>query len=552
MVNIDTTRTALSPDVYPQTVSTSLAPKRHLRRSNQDLKTDQIYRFIMGEDCQITPLEEEEKNDLQDAFMTLLLQNKKFPLSLSKLVEEFESTNALKEKHIFHIAEGGQVEWSSETARLDRTFRLAVYLQMHQEEQDVWISTGTNIDDTEDEFLQLMAWDSKNQAFNFYQRNVAWIWSGNSHHAIFPNTRGKGPFSGHVNGSPVMKELEAPWVHWHSSEAEISANIFSAEDSFPKSSFFNDRKKADNFEKIVKAGISRWNAARLTKPEHLKPLFLFRQILDNTTINLRSTKNESEGIEDEDTVRLPFTFFLNTQAFSALGLNFPIKAPEVKGGLYKECLEELEFKLQAEDFTKKGDTHFALVAPEPAYEDYDLLGKLIAQKIIDSRLAACLLMVDFPNSIYSNSRKKLLDYVTDDLEQLANNIVNSEDAKKPHTPEAEFTQYWEQSKEEGWKQLFTQRIKQYFIKLKEQMETKEGFNGLIRLLEYRKALFRHQPIYEFDLTLPFTNISNQVSPLKMNEEGQVVTIDACFHLEINLANSSMHVEQQLTLSGGND
>jgi hypothetical protein len=28
-------------------------------------------------------------------------------------------------------------------------------------------------------------------------------------------------FDSHVNGSLVMKELKAPWTHWHSSRAKI-------------------------------------------------------------------------------------------------------------------------------------------------------------------------------------------------------------------------------------------------------------------------------------------------------------------------------------------
>ena len=70
-------------------------------------------------------------------------------------------------------------------------------------------------------------------------------------------------------------------------------------------------------------------------------------------------------------------------------------------------LARYDFRLQAGAFSQKGDTFFAFFVPAAAREDVVLLQQLIARGIITKRLAACLMMVDFANPVYSDHRRRL-------------------------------------------------------------------------------------------------------------------------------------------------
>ena len=169
-------------------------------------RANKIFRFIMGKDTEVIPITDDNaKGWLQDSFAEQILKQGKFPLTLRTVVKEMQEAKIVKNMEVHHIAEGGQIPWSDATATLNRTFRLALSLPSKQ--GDTFISTGIDVD-SETQFLQLMSWDSKNLGFNFYQRRKGvWIWSGNSQHALERESRGKGPFSGHINGGPVMKEF---------------------------------------------------------------------------------------------------------------------------------------------------------------------------------------------------------------------------------------------------------------------------------------------------------------------------------------------------------
>ena len=60
-------------------------------------------------------------------------------------------------------------------------------------EVDVLISAST-IPDSEEQFLQLLAWDPTNRVYNYYERRLdTWIWAGNSHHALGPPPEERDP-----------------------------------------------------------------------------------------------------------------------------------------------------------------------------------------------------------------------------------------------------------------------------------------------------------------------------------------------------------------------
>jgi len=337
-----------------------------------------------------------------------------------------------------------------------------------------------------------------------------------------------------------MKELRAPWHNWHSQAVSIQDSALAPDDPLRQDDLFKDRVGAEELEIFVRAGIRRWNQARFDHyvSEDGKTLrnvsFLMRQLLDTTTVNLATSVQRSKQITEDKTLTLPTTFFVNLEAFeNVLALELDFSPVSVSGKFYRESLIKYDFSLKDENHTFKGDSFFAFLIPEPSFEDTSVLALLIEKKFISPRFAACLLMVDFQNPVFSARRKKLLKYVSDDAElQNAGDVIsnieakfvasieNVEDTVAPLSPEKEFLENWHLP-EDNWRQIFAEKINIFFCKLAEEAQTEEGFDGWVRLAESRRREFRRRPLAEFRLTTPETNIPKDAPLLQMNTDGSV-------------------------------
>jgi hypothetical protein len=392
--------------------------------------------------------------------------------------------------------------------------------------------------------LQVIGWDPHHEVYHYYERRAGtWIWAGNSWHALTEPTRGKGPFDSHVNGALVMKELRFPWNHWHSDSARIQDTVLAPQDPLRHEPLFQQRANAEELERfVVRPGIRQWNEARLKRALLTNasltdvPLFL-RQILETTTVNLTSSGQESHLVNDRDFLTLPSTFFLNTEALvDYIGLNPEISPVQVEGRLYRESLRHFDFALQdGSGFRQPGDTFFAFLVPEVAFEDLDVLNLLLQRRVLSPRFAACLLMVDFPNPVFSPRRKQLMAYVpaiamlSPTSSDLETRFVAAIEAAVERTvlpqesPEQEFLAFL-RLPDTDWQRVFAQRIEGYFAALTVRARTQEGFNDFVRLAESRRREFRRRPLAEFRLTIPVTNISLDAPTLQMREDGSVVEV----------------------------
>jgi hypothetical protein len=504
-----------------------------------------IYRFIVGKDTLKPQSMSQDEADkwLKDPFAELLLKQNIFPLTANKVIEEFEKTketqNGLKKFTVSHIAEGGQIPWNTATDKMNRTFRLVLALDVKGGiGTDVFISTGIDVD-SEKQFLQLMSWDTTNRAFNFYQRlHSFWIWSGNSFHALETETRNKGPFSGHINGGPIMKELKIPWQNWSSMNAKISSIVLPPDHPFLKHRFFIDTTLftgGEQLEKIIKATIGHINNSRIRQINEGKVNnfdYFLRQILETKNLNLTSSSIASQSINDNTKVVLPITFFANFDALSELDLEIDVEPIVITGKIYKENLKKFDFALESDGVRLSGDTHFAFLVPEPAFEDADLLSKMVEKEMISKKLAACLLMVDFTNPVFSTRRASLLSYAPKEItvgkrgadldEKFVKSVLSSGKDTQIGTPEEEFIANWKLS-DEKWNAVFTDKIVGYFTCLQKKAQTQEGYDDIVRLAESRRALFKKTKLYEFPLTFPVSNISMDAL-LEMKPEGIVQPI----------------------------
>jgi hypothetical protein len=318
------------------------------------LQQGRLYRFVLGLDPVPRPMEDTEAATLLgDPFAELLLKRGRFPLSLEELLAALDAVAddpaGLPEQQCFLAADGGQIDWTPATADLNRQMRFVV-ARARDGDTRLLISSST-VPDSTTQFMQLLAWDQGNRVYNYYERRGGtWLWAGNSRHALAPETRGRGPFDSHVNGSLVMKELRQPWNGWHSTSASIQDTVLAPGDPLRTMPLFRDRASAHDLEtNVVRPGIERWNRARIEAAtasggELADVPYFMRQVLETTTVNLASSSQQSDQLDDHASLTLPVTFFLNAEALlDSIGLTPDIDNVDVPGRLYRESLRRYHF-----------------------------------------------------------------------------------------------------------------------------------------------------------------------------------------------------------------
>jgi len=204
--------------------------------------------------------------------------------------------------------------------------------------------------------------------------------------------------------------------------------------------------------------------------------------------------------------------------------------PTVAGELYLKALVTHGFRLVEREFTQDGDTFFAFVVPEAALEDNEVVAQMVARGIATARFAACVLMVDFPNPVFSPARAHLLRYVGRSpaldarggglSDQLAGAITDAAEATPMGSPERTFAANWALP-EDGWADEFAGRIQGYLEAVGRRIGTPEGFDDYVRLAESRRREFAGLRLNEFSLTLPATTIPPDAPLLEMAEDGTV-------------------------------
>ncbi|MDX6691392.1 MAG: hypothetical protein QOG15_2849 [Solirubrobacteraceae bacterium] len=481
-----------------------------------------VHRFLVGSDPGPVKLSQAEATaQLGDPLATLLFLKGVFPRTGTELAGALRAAagdaDPLARIQTFVLAEGSDIVFSAETASLDRGVRFVVAIG--GDKPDVIIS----VFGPDDAFIEAMGWDRARGGFNFYRTvHGAWMFAGNSRHALTGPTAGKGPFESHVSGGPLMKELRFPWVNWNSPRGGIPASIFAPDDPLPRHPWFTGKLNADVFEKITRASIARWNKVRFAERAESARVVL-RQVVESQTVNLICSSTESRLAQTaQSPVALPQTFFVDSEALTEiLGLPAP-PAITVSSELYRSTLERFEFRRAAPGFERAGDTRFAFVVPERAFEDTSAVREATKSGLISERLAACLLMVDFPNPVFSARRASLLAHASDVpdaqfSQATADAILAAAQPSPQGSPEREFAERWDAG--EDWKSAFTPLLEDYYATLRPRAETQDGFDDYTRLAQSRRARLREMPIFENKLLLPESNLPAQ--QLEMRPDGTV-------------------------------
>lgn len=498
----------------------------------------QLQRFIEGIDQAPKPMGSNEIEDqLNDPLATALLRKGILPSNVDELVGALNrSGGTTDDQKSYFISESGKIEDGQGTGTLSRKFRMVITWPKNN--PTVLISSPAG---DRQGFIEMQSWDDKKKAINFYRRTSTgqWLWKGDGGNAFAAGSRGKGCFQCHINGVPVMKELRRPWNNWHSQIANIPREAI-PDDEIRRSKFFVIKSNAEELENTVKGWISKATSFRIAGLMRGLAItdapFLLRSLFETTTINLASSPDRSQ--QQTPSVHLPQTFFLNFDVFGLpelLSDKVPTGFdPQVKRQFYTATLNGFDFRLEDKkggNFMLKGDTFFAFFVPVASEEDTRIIQQLIAQNIITSHFALSVLMVDFPNPIFSPARKQLLQYVpnigritrgrSDLSERTAQAIL--EVAKRPSldSPEKQFAANWSMKPEQLLNQS-RQHISQYLNAVIQRLGSQGAMDDYTRLAESRRRQFAatFKQLNEFPLLLPKTNIPAEAR-LRMNADGTV-------------------------------
>ncbi|MFE5586320.1 hypothetical protein [Kitasatospora sp. NPDC056531] len=497
------------------------------------LEAGRLYRQVLGVDGVARPMTAQELAGLGDPMATVFFRRGGFPMTLQDLLAGLPPLTSAAQQAVYLIGEAGQIPPGGAPG-LHRDLRFAIARSVQGRDVDLLVSTGANADPATT-FLQVAAWDPTAKVFNYYMRiRPAWVWAGNSWSALADGSRGNGCFDSHVNGSVVMKELKQPWSNWQTQAAGIQ---LAPDDPLRADPLYQQVSDAQNLELTVRSLVTRWTAARLDAVtasgtiEH--PDHLLRQLFTTTSVNLASTATQSTTVTPAGAdLPLPAGFWFNGDALldmDTLALPTTAGLPLAPAARYVESLTAFDFRLEerASGFSRPGDTFFAFVVPEAAYEDNDVVRQLVQRGIVPAKLAACALMVDFTNPVFSPDRARLATYVPTAPtavaalgEQVVRAILAAAAKLPADSPEGRFAAAWALADDE-WRPAFAQRIDAYLVRVADRIRTDAGFADCVRLAESRRRDFKAMRLDEFELTLPVTNIPADSPRLAMAEDATV-------------------------------
>jgi hypothetical protein len=483
-----------------------------------------IHRFVVGEDPTPRVLAgEEAAAQLGDPFATLLLLKGVFPDTagevLAALDEATESENPLRKNRFFLLGEGSQIPHTPQTAGLQRNLRFLAARGDGPDGPDILLS-AFHPDESD---VEVMAWDRARGGFNFYRTvsdTRAWVFAGNSAHALTPPSERKGPFESHLSGAFLMKELRSPWISWDSPAARIQPSVFAQDDPLRQHPWFAERDGNGAItceEAVARPSMRRWARVRMGAVKEAgtvqRPARILRQVLETPTVNLISSHVESAIADTVDVIEVPQTFFVDSEALVELeDLGLPAPPPfDVPPEIYHQSLERFGFRMSdGNGFERPGDTHFAFLVPERAFEDIVVEAEAIRIGMLTPKLAATLLMVDFPNPVFSSRRAALMRHVpgpgpVENLsERMSDAILAAAQGAPAGSPEDEFAALW--SAGEGWQERYALLLQDYYAKVTQRLSTQEGFDAYVRLAESRRERVRAMPITESRLLFAETDI----------------------------------------------
>lgn len=507
-----------------------------------------VMRMVVGLDSAPVPLTSEDLNTLGDPFARLVLRRDERPMTVDAVLERLDILSAdaaladaaVPDEKVFLLGEGGQIPLTSATASLNRALRFVV-VRTGPSDRLILMSVDDRPGSTSG-LLQVLSWDPGKSAYNFYQRrDGVWFLSGDSTHALEPPTRGRGPFDGHVNGSLVMKELRAPWLHWNSQSIPIPPEAFASGHPILGHRLMARLVGAEILERdIIQPGIDRWTQARFNRAIQGGTLSaagtFLRQLVQTTSVNLVASDRVFSEVAAGIKVNVPPAILLNIEAWTRLLDPLTIRGRvQIDGGHLLQAIDDLGIALEdpAGGFRQPGEAFFALACPAPAYEDLSTVFALIDREVLSAGLVRAILAVDFSNPIQSSRRSGLLRHMpkagglgtgTGSCEALIRDAFAAEASARKDSDEARVLDWLATGDDAAQRARIGAEIAAYYDAAKQLMQTEQGVRDLMRLVVSRRRYFRTLGVSEFALTLPGDLLPPDAAPVMMAPDATIFEV----------------------------
>jgi Putative peptidoglycan binding domain len=374
-------------------------------------------------------------------------------------------------------------------------------------------------------FIEAMGWDESSGSFNYYKLSksadepaATWKFRGNSKDAdlLSASSRQNTCMQCHINGAPVMKELDLPWNNWESFSAPTSY-LRSGNGSWPivraANSPLKDLQGAETLENPIMSDITRFNGRRIDSLKSsdgqtiVDAKRLLKQLFATTEFNLITSNTVSAlhpfspltGRPTSD-VDVPGSFFINQKILNRLGIRTDFSVATLKGQDYDHLIRQTKTALNGQ---QPGDTHFAWSVPEASFVDTDWLRQLDEKAIVPRAFILAALAIDVETPILSADRAKLwsdkilpAQFTIGANGNLIPQVVKNLTALNPAagTPEAKFLKLLQ--KPETVATTVQSQVDQYISResnlLSDQAKPADRSNEWIRL--YKLALKRREAV----------------------------------------------------------
>lgn len=264
--------------------------------------------------------------------------------------------------------------------------------------------------------MVLSGWDRENGVHNFYTQQAGqWLFFGNSLDFVTrKDTQPATICNGcHQSGSPVMRELHAPWLHW---EDRMGPELFPPDGRFPNSAPLvaatadvGRRGNAQDLERdVIVPSITSWNTSRVQRvPAEGTIADLLRPILCSQELNIataaRAASPPSGAEHPNDMSEMPASAFVHPFLRDHAGLGaLPMPSPIYRAAIIAAGQQVGDLGGLSGKFGPAIDTIFDFSYPENAFADADYVQRLIDAGVIDAELAIDGLMVDFTRPVDGN------------------------------------------------------------------------------------------------------------------------------------------------------
>jgi hypothetical protein len=537
-----------------------LATDRTITTANcTDAKPNNAYRFIDGVDLCLQLLSEADLAQLQDPFAVNVLQKgighpQLWPSSVEVIVSILSAVTGFNQQN-YLLGEGSQITANVVSRDASRDLRYVITWGTGSS-PSVFLSaapTGTH-PGLPAPFLQVIGYDQKKNVFNYYEyvsnddvstslgsATRTWVWKGDSTWSRNMLSAGQGCFACHINGALNMKELVPPWNNWNSPSAAISpGNIPAAVANDPLFAALNG---ADALQTNFQGLQSRYTQGLVTssiKDGTISNVSaLLNRLINTTTINFQSSN--AKPVDTTTDVQVPPDFFIFHSALTMpqIGLSLTMPALTITRSMHDAFVSQHKFMLQQISgdgsdlaYQQPGTNFFAFFVPVPAFEDTIAIRELINQRVIDANFAASVLLVDFPNPVFSAQRASLMKYARQisTAQVLASGSPNpngvpaqfialvtaaatsqppcNSSALASCTPEQQFLHFAGQS---NWQQLARDQIDPYFEAIGRRIGTEDGAADYLTMSVSRQSQFGNTlgigGLNEFSLLLPCSDLT---------------------------------------------